>query len=347
MPALTNHSLYRRLRAALPKGTEFHTKVDVIHPAEFTVPGFGRVRAYLFTVTPDRSVPGARPAGEFKLQLIIGGQVRGSRGSLNLKGAYTSLLGFSPDFGVFVGWEASLYLDFSYSANVQVREPLLAEARDNGWAIAPPRSIKGATEIRVAFSAGNLLPFLRANREADRRELKDVWREAFLLSKSPHYVASAFPGRAADLDSYVERERQRLNTTRLSRDSRFAPRVKEQFNFSCTVCAVQLEIIEAAHIIPVNDQNSSDEVWNGLSLCPNHHTLFDARQFVVEPNLIVTVDAETVEFLRESDRASGIELLTDFHNKKIRAPDFWRTSPEVRERMRAALEYSSALTGIE
>lgn len=330
----------------MPEGTRFDTPADTIHPAVFTVPRFGKVRAYLFTVTRDRSTLGARPAGEFKIQLIVGGQARGDRGGLELDGAYTVLLGFSPDFGVFVGWEAPLYVDFAYSANVQVREPLLAEARDNGWAIASPRPLKGATEVRAAFSAGNLLAFLRANREADRRELEELWREAFLLSKAPHYDAGSFPTRAPDLDKYVERERQRLNTTRLSRDSRFAPRVKEQFDFSCAVCAVQLEIIEAAHIIPVNDQRSSDEVWNGLSLCPNHHTLFDARQFVVEPNLVVTVDDETITFLRESNHASGIELLTDFRGKKVRAPDFWRRSPEARERMQEALVYSRSLTGI-
>lgn len=347
MPALTNHSLFRRLRAALPEDTEFETPVDAIHPAVFAVPGFGKVRAYLFTVTPDRSAPGARPAGEFKLQLIIEGQARGDRGSLDIEDAYTVLLGFSPDFGVFVGWEASLYLDFAYSANVQVREPLLSEARDNGWAVASPRTIKGSTEVRVAFSAGNLVAFLRASRLADRRDLKDLWREAHFLSKSPHYEAEDVPTKAPDLAKYVERERQRLTTTRLSRDSRFGPKVKEQFNFSCAVCSVQLEIIEAAHIIPVNDQRSSDEIWNGISLCPNHHTLFDARQFVVEQNLVITVDDETIAFLEESDRASGIELLTDFRGEKIRAPDFWKKSPESRERMREALAYNRALTGIE
>lgn len=347
MPALTNHSLFRRLRAALPDGTEFHTPVDTIHPAEFTVPGFGRVRAYLFTLTPDRSPTGVRPAGEFKLQLIIDGQVRGSRGSLNLDGAYTVLLGFSPDYGVFVGWEASLYVDFAYSANVQVREPILLEARDNGWAVAPPRAIKGSTEVRMAFSAGNLQAFLRANREADRRELKDLWREAFLLSKAPYYDAGTFPTRAPELEKYVERERQRLTTTRLSRDSKFAPRVKEQFGYSCAVCSVQLEIVEAAHIIPVNHQRSSDDVWNGLSLCPNHHTLFDARLFVVEPDLVVRIDDETVTFLEQSGRASGIELLTDFEGEKIRAPRFWRQSSETRDRMKGALAYNCALVGIE
>lgn len=346
MPALSNASLYRRLLATLPEGTEFHTTENAIHPAEFTAPGFGKVRAYLFTVTPDRSAPGARPPGEFKIQLIAEGQARSARASLDLRDAYTVLLGFSPDFGVFVGWEARLYLNFAFSANVQVREPLLMEARDNGWAVASPRTLKNSTEVRVAFTAGNLLPYLRASREADNRKLKGLWREAFLLSRAPHYDAQNLPSRTRDLEKYVERERQRLNTTRLSRESKFAPRVKEQFDYSCAVCAVQLEIVEAAHIIPVNDLHSSDEVWNGLSLCPSHHTLFDARRFIIEPNLEIAVDDETIAFLQESDRASGIELLTNFHGEKIRAPRFWGKSRELQGRMREALTYSRSLTGI-
>lgn len=346
MPALSNASLYRRLLAALPEGTEFHTPENAIHPAEFTVPGFGNVRAYLFTVTPDRSASGKRPADEFKIQLIIEGQVRPARGSLELKSAHTVLLGFSPDFGVFVGWEARLYSNFAYSANVQVREPLLIEARNNGWAVAAPRSLKSSTEVRSAFAAGNLLPYLRASREADRRELTGTWREAFMLSKAPHYDAKNLPSRVRDLDMYVQHERQRLNTTRLSRDSKFAPRVKKQFDYSCAVCAVQLEIVEAAHIIPVNDPRSSDEVWNGLSLCPSHHTLFDARRFVVDPDLEIAVDDDTVTFLHDSGRASGIELLTNFRGQKIRAPLFWQSSRELQGRMQEALAYNRKLTGI-
>ena len=113
MPALTNHSIFRRLQAALPLSTVFHTPWDSIHPAEFTVSGFGRVRAYVFTVTRDRSAGGARPPDEYKIQLIIDGQLRSARGSLDLKGAHTVLLGFSPDFGVLVAWEARLYSNFS------------------------------------------------------------------------------------------------------------------------------------------------------------------------------------------------------------------------------------------
>lgn len=260
--------------------------------------------------------------------------------------AYTVLLGYSPDFGVFVAWEARLYTSFAYSANVQVREPLLIEARDSGWAIAEPRAMKGSLEVRAAFAPGNLAIFLRASREADNRNITGKWREAFLLSKAPHYKAAAVPQRGRDVKGYVERERQRLSITRLTRDAKFGPRVKEQYEYSCAVCGVQLEIIEAAHIIPVNDSKSSDDVWNGLALCPNHHTLFDARRFIVRPNLMVKVDSEAVDFLKESGRASGIELLSQYAGKAVAEPLFWNLSPNLREQMREALAYVCGLTSI-
>lgn len=345
MPALPNESLYRRLRAALPNETTFHTPEGAIHPAVFTVPNFGRVRAYLFTITRDRSAIG-RPLDELKIQLIIEGQARGVRGTLNLADAYTALLGFSPDFGVFVGWESRLYETFGYSANVQVREPLLVEARSTGWAVASPRRKGRSDEVRVAFSPGNLATFLRASREADRNRRFGVSREAFMLSRAPNYQARALPDRERDLDEYIERERQRLQTTRLSRKSSFAPRVKEEFDHACCVCGTQLHIVEAAHIIPVNDARGSDEIWNGVALCPNHHALFDAHRFIVLPNLRIVIDEETVTFLQESERSSGIELLSDFRGGRISPPNFWHRSTQLRARMSEALSYTRNLSGI-
>src|SRR6266508_684496 len=182
MPALSNETLFAKLRAALPAGSRFETPAGTIHPAVALVPGFGRTRFYLWTVTPDRSTPGARPPGEFKIQLIIDGQERGARANLNTDGAYAVLLGYSPDYGVFVGWEARHYQNFAYSANVQVREDLLAEGRASGWAVAPPRRSQNELEVRVAFTPGNLPHFLRSSRQADAEEQQGEWREAFLLA---------------------------------------------------------------------------------------------------------------------------------------------------------------------
>jgi putative restriction endonuclease len=346
MPALSNRTLFAKLRAALPPATRFETQPDAVRPCRAVIPGFGRARFYLWTVTADRSVPGARPPGEFKIQLIVEGQPRGARGSLEIEDAYTVVLGYSPDYGVFVGWESRIYVDFGYSANVQVRDSLLLDARNNGWAVAPPRSMKGTSEVRVAFSSGNLLHFLRVSREADNRQLRDVVREAFFLSKVPNYEPIRPPTRPAELPSFIQHERERFAATRLSRDARFAPLVKEQFDYACAVCRVQLEIVEAAHIIPAHDPRGRDEIWNGLALCPSHHRLFDARRFVVSPDLTIRLDFDALAFLRDSGRSEGEHLLTDFDGQRIREPLFWDRNASARERMSESLNYASGLAGL-
>jgi len=53
MPALSNEGLFAKLRAALPAGSRFETPAATIHPAVADIPGFGRTRCYLWTVTPD------------------------------------------------------------------------------------------------------------------------------------------------------------------------------------------------------------------------------------------------------------------------------------------------------
>lgn len=109
MPALSTAVLYTKLQAALPSGTATHSQPNETRPALVDVPGVGLVRAYLWTVTRDLSAPGARPPDEFKIQLILPDQARGARGTLDLSAPLTVLLGYSPDFGVFVAWEARLH----------------------------------------------------------------------------------------------------------------------------------------------------------------------------------------------------------------------------------------------
>jgi putative restriction endonuclease len=244
---------------------------------------------------------------------------------------------------VFVGWEARIYGDFAYGANVQVRDTLLIEARNTGWAVGQFRKLRDTTEVRVAFSPGNLPDFLQLSRQADEDGLFGAWRVAFFLSRVPNHPTARLPARSSQLHTFIDRERTRLTATRLSRDYRFAPLIKEQFAHSCALCGLQLEIVEAAHIIPIREAHSRDQVWNGLALCPSHHRLYDARRFVVTEGLIVRVDLDTLEFLRESNRHEGERILTEFHDREIRRPRFWEESGDDRERMRNALRYSAAV----
>lgn len=70
--------------------------------------------------------------------------------------------------------------------------------------------------------------------------------------------------------------RLRREVTQPIRDRRFAEAVKRTYNYQCALCSYQLGLVEAAHIDPVADPESTDDVQNGIALCPLHHTAYDA-----------------------------------------------------------------------
>jgi putative restriction endonuclease len=304
---------------------------DELAPAEAIIPDLGRVLIYLWTLTPDRSRQG-RPPGEHKIRMIGDGQRRGQREDLIfLSKCETVLAGFSPDYGVFVVWEARYHHQYAYSRNVQVREHLLEEARRTGWAVDEPRRVVNGQEVRGAVSPGNLTRFIRLAREADLRGLTADRKEAFLLSSGRDVPTNN------DLPAYLQSLRGRELGTRAARDTTFAPRVKMAFDYMCGVCNTQLDIVEAAHIIPVSEDGSVDEVWNGISLCPNHHTLFDSRLLLINTDLEISFDDAVIQFLINESRAGGTDdLLLRYSSSHLRQPLFWQEA-ELRDRMPAAL----------
>ncbi len=261
MPALPQEVLSAKLAAALPGGTRW-ARVDEIRPAEVDIPRFGRVRIYLWTITEDHSRQG-RPIGEYKIQLILPGQHRGARGRLQVGGdALTALLGFSPDFGVFGGWEPARHADFGYSKNVQCKAELLAEARRLGSAVSPPRQTE---EVVVAFGPGNLTRYLEATLAADEGRLVGVQRQAFLLAQFETPLPRLPPD--VELPAFVAEQRRRIHAERWERDPLFAVKIRAEYESTCAVCATQLGIVEAAHILSVGTPGSTDERWNGVALC--------------------------------------------------------------------------------
>ncbi len=346
MPEVPQSVLRAKLRAALPEGTTFTSRADEARPVTATIPGFGAVRIYLWTATHVES--NDRPVDEFKIQLILPGQVRGERGELDLSGRrMTFLLGYSPDFGVFIGWEAHLHAEFSYSAAVQVKEATLDDARRNGWAVSPPRTVQGGKEVRVAFTPGNLHNYLAVSKEAGRQTLTGSQREAFFLSRTPNKPTIALPEDPAAVNAFIKTLRNKLIVERYERDARFGPLIKKQFNYACAVCGTQLEIVEGAHIIPVSVETSQDELWNGIAMCPNHHKLFDASAFIIMPDMAIKVDDAAIDFFEQSGRIGGAEsMLNAFDSTVVRKPFFFSRDATLRKKMLKALAWREQIAAI-
>jgi predicted restriction endonuclease len=86
-----------------------------------------------------------------------------------------------------------------------------------------------------------------------------------------------------DEDMPAASQRARRAGSTLVRDARFSRRVVDAYRGLCAMCGLDVGLVEGAHIYPVSAPGSSDEAWNGLALCANHHRAFDRHLVGVQP----------------------------------------------------------------
>ena len=151
--------LHATLLAALDDRVVRHSDLEA-KPLELDLKGPlpSRTRVYMYNATRP---PGGRPAGEYKVQLIIPGQAPGQRGNFYPSNGRTVLLvGYAVDEAVFVLWDAGAYRNFGYSRNVQVKSEtiLAAFARGIGFQerVLRPGGGVAMRETVVAATADHL-----------------------------------------------------------------------------------------------------------------------------------------------------------------------------------------------
>ena len=343
MPAFPQAVLCEKLKGGLPKAR--FSSGEATRPAHVSVPGLADVRIYLWTLTTIRSED--RDPSEYKIELILPNQKRGERGELELADKPTFLFGYSPNFGVFVGWQASLHREFGYSSTVHVQESTLEEARATGWAVDPPRKVKAGIEVSVAFSPANLKRFMEASIQADKEGKFGVSRELHYLLYAPNETETVVTQPGEDLVVTVNKVRGDVFVKRKSRDAAFGSMIVAQYGFACAVCQLQLDIVQGAHIIPVRVEHSTDEKWNGLALCPNHHALFDAYLFTITNGLKVSVDMVRLDYLKRSKMDLGAEeFLIAFDQSDLRKPYFMSRDRPAAKKMFTALQWHAATAAI-
>lgn len=262
----------------------------------------------------------------------------------------TFLLGFSPAFGVYILWQVECHQDSAYSKNLQVHENLLQDAASTGWAVAAPRDTKHGKEVRCAVHPAHLEKMLHTAVEADRHGLQGSRRQLFFEAASPDIevegVGTAILQDGALTLDEIQNERRRVLQSRLERNTRFSPNVLPLFDFSCAICELQLQIVEAAHIIPVHDSRGVDEPWNGLALCRNHHRLYDRRVMLIDGRAIVRSDAEILDVIEAEGHGNGLDQWVKPYLDRPLAvlPADYRTDPIFQSNMSRALAVNYAMS---
>jgi hypothetical protein len=145
----------------------------------------------------------------------------------------------------------------------------LTNALDTGWS-----EEHNATGELIRCLAPSLLPLSYA---ADR----DSAAPTTLAMQAAIEGSGLLTAEEPELPAAAQRARRAGAT--LVRDARFSRRVIEAYEGLCSMCGLDVGLVQGAHIYPVRAPGSRDEPWNGLALCANHHAAFDKHVLAVDP----------------------------------------------------------------
>ena len=130
--------------------------------------------------------------------------------------------------------------------------------------------------------------------------IKEMREKDFLIEPPKEKETQKTLENAEEQEVFVNREKITSQVKRLYRNPKFREKILKQHGSTCSCCDIAMEkLIEAAHIIPVED-NGNDDVKNGIPLCPTHHTAFDNFLFTINPtdNAIIYKEGLTSEDLQ-------------------------------------------------
>ncbi len=101
------------------------------------------------------------------------------------------------------------------------------------------------------------------------------------------------------------------------------------YDFRCAVTGIQLDLVEAAHILPVNAKGSTDSVSNGIALSPTYHAALDAGLIYLDERLRMRLNARKANGLRKI--ALGTQLAAFKATLgRVRVPKLKRERPDPR-----------------
>lgn len=233
----------------------------------------------------------------------------------------TVLMGYHPDLGVFSGFDLKKHSTFTTgSPSVQINITTLHSALQNGLSF----TTKDNYEIAIGVRSDQFLSYC-LNAEllhlyGAESELTTMLSKAAELQAIPQDDLASL---AADRKKIVE------SVSRYSRDANFRKLVMGAYDNRCAVTRTQLRLVDAAHILPILSDDSSDHVTNGIALSPTFHRAYDNCLIYLDEDCIMRLNNEKAKELRVINLDGGLGQFCSFLDKKIHLPIDQNQRPRV------------------
>jgi putative restriction endonuclease len=229
----------------------------------------------------------------------------------------TLLLGWHERYGVFVAFDITKHDgQASSSPSIQVKEDVLLAAHTKSFAAYD----RGNVEVAIAFRPEFFVEYVR--------QVPRIHGQHGAIN--PYIAALNDVAHLSDSDiEALPKQRREVVVTirRKVREADFRGRVLSAYEHQCAMCGMQLRLVEAAHIVPVADTESTDETHNGVALCSVHHDAYD-RNFISFTEAYQIEVSRTMEGqLRAANRVGGLASFKELLRPAIILPANRRDHP--------------------
>ncbi len=258
----------------------------------------------------------ARPSDEYRIQIT------GVEQFEKEIGAKTIILGWWDEGNVFAGFDINKHLgQLGFSPSIQIREAALRKAYIDGFATWT----KESKEIAVAFREDFFVEYIKnfetlhsfGESKKDLEILEDIASKPGFIND--HLIQKASASRRIAIS----------NISKKVRDNGFKARVLSAYSNKCAFCGLQLKLVDAAHILPVSYEKSTDETCNGIALCALHHRAFDRSLITITEEYKIVHHHKKIEKLVEIKLAGGAEDFVKYLRPYIILPAAINDRPHV------------------
>lgn len=310
MPAVSPSLIVNEIVEAIQQSggvAAYVSKTTRTHPRKFIISYLGTTYSlwvYIWTLTHGGRV--SLP-DEYRIQMtsVSSPLPRNPNG-------LTVLIGYHPDLRMFAGFDLEKHSTFTAgSPSVQIGITAIYAALQSGLSFITKDNDEIAIGVRPDQFLSYCLNAAPLHLYGAESNLTEMLTKAVELQEiSQHDISSL----TADRKRIVE------NVSRYSRDANFRKLVLNAYDNRCAVTRIQLRLVDAAHILPVSSDNSSDHVTNGMALSPTFHRAYDNCFIYLDENFIMRLNEEKAEELKANNLDGGLKQFRSFLDKKIHLP---------------------------
>ncbi|MGD1083531.1 MAG: HNH endonuclease [Verrucomicrobiota bacterium] len=204
-------------------------------------------------------------------------------------GSKTLVLGFSEAENMFAGFDVTKHpISMSgRSPSFQIRRETLLHAATTGFY---PQT-RHNNEMAIAFLPGFFATYVTELEalHGSAQHPQDILALVQIAETNTTNIQDIPAGPRRTVVQQIQKK---------VRNTRFRDNVLASYGYRCAASDIQLDLLDAAHIIPVEHVRGTDETKNGLCLSPIHHRAFDHGLLGIKRNYSIVFHDENFTKLR-------------------------------------------------